>query len=149
MKPDVKLFLRVVLEFPQIVFGCIYYLWMCILNNVSIVKYDSLHETFIITMSNYRKPFSFGLLTFFPDYKQPIKIFKHEFGHSKQSQILKWFYIPFVMIPSTIWSGFYSWNTDHKFIKNLNYYWFYTEHWADNLGGIERDHGCTHKYPTK
>lgn len=149
MKPDVKLFLRVVFEFPQTVLGCIYYLWMCILNNISTVRYDSLHETFVITMSNYRKPFSLGLLTFFPDYKQHFKRFKHEFGHSQQSRILKWFYIPFIVIPSALWSILYIWNTEHKFIKNLNYYWFYTERWADNLGGIKRDHGCTHKYPTK
>lgn len=55
----------------------------------------------------------------------------HEFGHSRQSLILGWLYIPVIAIPSVIW--FYL----HKWCKlKCSYYWFYTERWANRLAGI-------------
>lgn len=57
--------------------------------------------------------------------------YKHEHGHSIQSLILGplWFFV--IGIPSII----HAWLWD----KSGSYYDFYTEKWADKLGGVSRD----------
>ncbi len=56
---------------------------------------------------------------------------RHEVGHCRQSQYLGWFYLIIVGLPSIIWAWL------HRYMKK-SYYWFYTERWADKLGGVER-----------
>lgn len=55
---------------------------------------------------------------------------KHEYGHQKQSLYLGWLYLLIVGLPSLIWA--ISCN-DYR-----RYYRFYTEKWADKLGGVKR-----------
>lgn len=57
----------------------------------------------------------------------------HELGHSLQSRMLGWFYLFVVGIPSILWAAW--WNEG----RNRSYYSFYTERWADALGGVDRD----------
>ena len=57
---------------------------------------------------------------------------KHELGHSRQSRMLGWFYLFVIGIPSLIWAAW--WTPD----RNRSYYSFYTEAWADRLGGVNR-----------
>ena len=58
---------------------------------------------------------------------------QHELGHAKQSRILGWFYLFVIGIPSLLWAAW--WNED----RARSYYSFYTERWADILGGVNRD----------
>lgn len=60
-------------------------------------------------------------------------IIKHEYGHTVQSRYLGWFYLFVIAIPSIIWAGCFE-----KFRKkhNVSYYSFYTEKWANKLGGV-------------
>ena len=51
---------------------------------------------------------------------------KHEIGHVKQSQILGPLYLPLIGIPSILWAAVHK-----KIAPNKNYYWFYTEKWAN------------------
>jgi hypothetical protein len=63
-------------------------------------------------------------------------VVRHEaIGHTKQSQMLGWFYLPVVGLQSIIWAGLYG--TVIKTSKN-GYYKFWTEAWADKLAGIKR-----------
>ena len=57
----------------------------------------------------------------------------HELGHAKQSRMLGWFYLFVIGIPSLIWAAW--WNSS----RPMSYYSFYTERWADYLGGVHRD----------
>lgn len=57
----------------------------------------------------------------------------HERGHSIQSMILGPLYLIVIGIPSILWAAW--WNEG----RNRSYYSFYTERWADRLGGVERD----------
>lgn len=60
---------------------------------------------------------------------------KHEYGHYIQSKYLGWFYLLIIGLPSIIWAGcFKAYRKKH----NVSYYDFYTEAWADKLGGVER-----------
>lgn len=62
-------------------------------------------------------------------------VLKHEQGHSKQSYILGWLYLPLVGLPSLIWCKcFYEYRVKH----GVSYYAVYPEKWADKLGGVER-----------
>lgn len=57
---------------------------------------------------------------------------KHEYGHTVQSRYLGPLYLFIVGIPSLLWAA---WYRKHK---RGSYYAFYTEKWADKLGGVDR-----------
>lgn len=71
-----------------------------------------------------------------PNHWDNETVLKHEKGHSKQSLYLGWLYLLVIGIPSFIWSGCFR---EFRQKHNISYYWFYTERWADELGGVERD----------
>ena len=56
----------------------------------------------------------------------------HEYGHCLQSRILGPFYLPVIGLPSLLWALW--WHPGRRW----SYYTFYTERWADRLGGVER-----------
>ena len=56
----------------------------------------------------------------------------HEYGHSLQSMYLGPLYLLVIGLPSLLWACW--WNED----RNRSYYSFYTERWADYLGGVNR-----------
>lgn len=61
---------------------------------------------------------------------------KHEHGHQIQSLYLGWLYLIIIGLPSIIWAGLYG---TKLFPYTYNgYYRFYTEKWADKLGGVIR-----------
>ena len=66
-------------------------------------------------------------------YATASDVWYHERGHSIQSMILGPLYLIVIGLPSLLWAAW--WNED----RGMSYYWFYTERWADHLGGA--DHG--------
>lgn len=60
---------------------------------------------------------------------------KHEYGHTLQSQYLGWLYLLVIGLPSIIWAGCFG---GYRSKKGISYYSFYTEKWADKLGGVIR-----------
>ena len=60
---------------------------------------------------------------------------KHEYGHTVQSKYLGWFYLLVIGLPSFIWAGCFA---EYRKKTGKSYYSFYTESWADKLGGVER-----------
>lgn len=58
----------------------------------------------------------------------------HEWGHTRQSRILGWLYLPVVGLPSLVHAALYK----PKVNDPEGYYRFFTERWADRLAGIER-----------
>lgn len=60
---------------------------------------------------------------------------KHEQGHTKQSRMLGWLYLPLVGLPSIIWAGCFR---RFRVKRHIDYYSVYPENWADKLGGVER-----------
>lgn len=63
---------------------------------------------------------------------------RHEFGHVKQSRILGPLYLPVIGLPSVIHAGINGIiNCCEKSI--YGYYHFYTEKWANKLGGLNKD----------
>lgn len=66
------------------------------------------------------------------------KTLRHEKGHRTQSRMLGWLYLPLIGLPSMIWAAYYSKHYEDLVEKGVSYYSFYTEKWADKLGGIKR-----------
>lgn len=65
------------------------------------------------------------------------KTIKHEKGHTIQSLYLGPLYLLVIGLPSLIWCGVYSY-TNWIDKSKCSYYSFYTEAWADKLGGVTR-----------
>lgn len=59
------------------------------------------------------------------------KVIRHESGHVRQSKILGPFYLLVIGLPSIIWAA-----THRSIAPEKDYYWFYTEAWANKLAGI-------------
>ena len=66
------------------------------------------------------------------------KMLRHERGHRTQSRILGWLYLPLIILPSMLWAWYYAKHYDELIERKVSYYSFYTERWADKLGGIKR-----------
>ena len=61
------------------------------------------------------------------------RVLNHERGHREQSRRLGWLYLPIVGIPSVIWQTCFR---DYRKRYGIDYYSFFTERWADRLGGV-------------
>lgn len=70
-------------------------------------------------------------------YNADDKTIKHEKGHTIQSLYLGPLYLLVIGLPSLIWCGIYSY-TNWIDKSKYSYYSFYTEAWADKLGGVTR-----------
>lgn len=57
---------------------------------------------------------------------------RHEWGHTRQSLLLGPLYLIIIGIPSILWAM-----THRTIAPGKPYNWFYTEAWADRLGGIK------------
>ena len=64
-----------------------------------------------------------------PAYERMVR---HEYGHCLQSRLLGPFYLFVIGLPSLLWALW--WHPG----RSVSYYTFYTERWADSLGGVER-----------
>ena len=117
-------------QLPQIIIG---FLWACI---VGIDKVDLMRGGRLVAYSkNMKSGVSFGAimvisLTYYMD--DSTRVEHHEFGHALQSAYLGWLYLIVIGIPSAVWRIFYKGEPS-------GYYKFYTERWADKLGGVKRE----------
>ena len=96
---------------------------------------DSLYEDAIVRRSTkMRGGISLGKYIIINQFSSK-KTVMHEYGHCRQSVYLGWFYLLVIGLPSLVWAGLYG--TLIPSTKN-GYYRFYTEKWADRLGGVTR-----------
>ena len=96
---------------------------------------DSEYNGCIVRRSVYlRGGISLGKYIIVNQWFKEIDI-KHEYGHSVQSRYLGWLYLIVVGLPSLLWAIMYG----RAIRLSYNgYYKFYTEKWADKLGGVNR-----------
>ena len=69
------------------------------------------------------------------NYKDLTNVILHERGHVKQSRILGPLYLIIIGIPSISWACL---RRLIPALKKINYYWFYTENWANKLMGLNK-----------
>lgn len=120
-------FVKFIWQLPQIIIAFIYYFYLK-------------HRDELLVLYTYKKVMVFikrhptGSVTLgdciFLSPKATDTTIRHEYGHTRQSLILGPLYLIIIGLPSIIWAAC------HKTIApDRNYYDFYTEHWANKLGG--------------
>ena len=65
-----------------------------------------------------------------------VRTMMHEYGHTIQSRMLGPLYLIVIALPSLTWAGCFE---GYRQKKGKSYYSFYTEAWADKLGGVKRE----------
>lgn len=93
-------------------------------------------DILFVLKRNSRGSVSLGNYIFVSQYANPFNTtIAHEVGHTKQSKILGWLYLPVIGLPSILWAGL----RRLGLFKSKSYYWFYTEAWADKIAMIDRN----------
>ena len=119
--------LKIVWQMPQIIFGCIYLLFLKIIGGI-------LMKTNYKGIDVYRKKSKGGVSLgnkIFISPRGTERTVMHEWGHTRQSLILGPFYLFVIGIPSILWAM-----THKTLAPNKSYYWFFTERIANKLGGV-------------
>jgi hypothetical protein len=121
-------------QLPQYFVGFLLYLLLRFFNALKKTADIFVKETGTIKIveNNFKLSVSFGLIIFVRSMNE--QLIKHEIGHSIQSLLLGWLYLPLVGIPSVILNLF----CRLGIINPNDYYRYYPESWADRLGGVKR-----------
>lgn len=125
-------------ELPQNIIGALLFTFFRLFSDTIILDEDDSLEIFsprmrgAISLGNFRI-YAYNYAFNSAWYVQLVR--KHEKGHRKQSKWLGPFYLIVIGIPSIIWATLHSFC---KPISKIDYYWFYTEKWANKIGGVKR-----------
>lgn len=125
-------------RFLQCTWGCAQtligaLLYLCHLHN----KHYQ-YENAVVTEWNYEYSVSLGMFLFVTK-QEKVKggfdqLILHEYGHTFQSLLLGPLYMFVIGFPSMLWLRLPVFQKMRK-KKKISYYSFYTEKWADDLGG--------------
>ncbi len=114
---------------PQNLLG----LFVFLITKLQGAKNEKYKDAFV-TRWKHSSGLSLGQFIFVPETTSHETI-QHEYGHTVQSNFLGPLFLIIIGLPSIIWAGCFN----HYRIKhNISYYQFYTEKWADALGGVKR-----------
>lgn len=98
-----------------------------------------LKDVYVFYFQKFSGALTLGRYIFIHDYAMHVvrgqrqtNTEKHEYGHTIQSKIFGPLYLFVIGLPSIIHAAIH----DNK--KHGSYYHFYTEKWADKLGGVKR-----------
>ena len=121
--------IKYVWQFPQMLAAWIWYL----IRKKSIL-YNSIGNFYTVYVGANRGGVTLGDKIFISkcyhgEYLNMV--IAHESGHVKQSLYLGPLYLIVIGIPSILWAWSHKWIAPRK-----SYYWFYTEAWANKLGGL-------------
>ena len=133
----IKNFIKSAWEIPQNALGSI-------VKKVCKAKYCITYKDATVYTWNIPGGMSLGKYIFVPfrrddlpaNYEYISQFIKHEYGHTIQSKYLGWFYLLVIGLPSLIWAQCFN---GYRQKTGKSYYSFYTECWADKLGGVERN----------
>lgn len=125
-------------ELPQNIIGAFLFIFFGVFSDSVIFDEDDSLEMYSPMM---RGVISLGVFQIYADkylgnrakYVELVR--EHEDGHRRQSKMLGPLYLIIIGLPSLIWA------TLHSTVRRLgtvDYYSFYTERWADRLGGVKR-----------
>lgn len=123
----IKKIIKAVWELPQNVLGAI-------VKKVCKAKPSAVYKGAVVHIWNINGGMSLGKYIFVP-LKANARYIMHEYGHTVQSKYLGWLYLLVIGAPSFIWANCFE---GYRKKTGKSYYDFYTEKWADKLGGVER-----------
>lgn len=114
---------------PQNIIG----LFVLLFTKLQGAKTERYNGTFV-TRWKYGSGVSLGQFIFVSEYASEMTI-KHEYGHTRQSLYLGLMYLLVIGLPSIIWAGCFG---GYRAKHGVSYYKFYTEKWANALGGVNK-----------
>ena len=127
----------------RVLFAILLYLWQLPQNLLGLLLVTILKPESCCTFDGYRLYYasrmrggiSLGQYVVIHDQMKDFtgRTENHEMGHSRQSLYLGPLYLIAIGLPSLLWAAW--WNR----YRGVSYYSFYTEKWADYLGGVKRD----------
>lgn len=130
--------LLLIWELPQNIVGAFLFTFFSVFSDTIIIDDDDSMEMYSTLM---RGAISLGVFrvykySYAANSSQYVRLCRmHEKGHRQQSKILGPLYLIVIGLPSIIWATLHSFC---KPISKIDYYWFYTEKWADKIGGVKR-----------
>lgn len=124
----VKNFLKAIWELPQNVVGFI-------VKKACEARCVMVFDDADVYAWDINSGLSLGKYIFVDDIKNVNRV-KHEYGHRLQSKKLGWFYLLVIGLPSFLWSWC---GNGYRKKTGKSYYGFFTESWADKLGGVNRE----------
>jgi hypothetical protein len=126
---QIKKMLFAIWELPQNIVG-----W--IVMKVFKAKYRSTYRDVGLYYWDIDGGMSLGRYIFLPKKGADMSFLHHEYGHTIQSKYLGWLYLLVIGLPSLIWAWCFE---EYRRKTNTSYSWFYTERWADKLGGVQAE----------
>lgn len=128
-------------ELPQTLLGLIVFLFnFFVLKSPNMIKNVFFNEERTVWKSidytawKFNSGLSLGQFIFV-NIRASNNTLLHEDGHTQQSRLLGWLYLPVIGLPSFIWACLYKIPAINK---RWSYYDFFSEKWADKLGGVRR-----------
>lgn len=118
-----------ILEFPQNLIGFMIFI---IYGKLLKRPYYKYHDAYVTHIEGRWGAVSLSRFIFADDSCYRSDIIKHEYGHRQQSKILLFLYLPLIGLPSFLWNKLFK---AYRSKRARSYYWFYTEEWANRLGG--------------
>ena len=125
-------------ELPQNIIGALMFIFFAVFSDSVILDDDDSLEMYSPMM---RGAISLGIFRVYAykylgngaRYVELVR--KHEKGHRQQSKWLGPLYLIVIGLPSLIWATLHS---SVRRLRTVDYFSFYTEKWADRLGGVKR-----------
>lgn len=118
-------------EFPQNIMGYLTFIYYAKGARRPYYKYK---DAYITHVKGRWGAISLSRFIFADDVYYQSEMIKHEYGHTIQSKKLLILYLPIIGIPSLIWNRLFK---TYRIRKKKSYYSFYTESWANKLGGFQ------------
>lgn len=121
-------FMKFLWQLPQELLGFLYYMYLR--NKGEILGIHTFQGAVVIIKRTSCDSVTLGQHIFLSPRATGNTI-KHEYGHTRQSLILGPLYLLVIGIPSITWAA------THRYVApNKPYSYFFTESWADKLGGV-------------
>lgn len=120
--------LKFIWQLPQVIAAFIYYLYLKYKDEI--LDTCTFQGTVVFIKKNCYGSVTLGDRIFLSPLATDTTV-KHEWGHTRQSLILGPLYLIVIGIPSILWAAFHK-----KIAPNKSYSSFFTEAWADKLGGV-------------
>lgn len=121
-------FLKFLWQLPQVVLALIYYIYLE--QKGEVLRSYLLQGAIVIVRESCYGSITLGNFMFLSP-RVSDRTIKHEWGHTRQSLILGPLYLIIIGIPSIVWAA-----THRSVAPEKPYDWFYTESWANKLGGL-------------
>lgn len=119
------------LEFPQNLMGYLAFIYYAKGKKQSFYKYK---DAYVTHVTGRWGAISLSCFIFADDVYFQSTMIKHEYGHTLQSKKLLVLYLPVIGIPSLAWNRLFR---GYRMRNRKSYYDFYTESWANKLGGFD------------